>query len=513
MAIETAKEQICINQIVGQNKEVVTVEGDVIVNDVKPDVLNIISTNGTVCIRKKEVMDGKVKIEGCIDTYIIYLADDEAGSIRSLNTSLDFIQTLNIDNCRQGMTIDENVCTRSMESKILNGRKINVKAFLEIDIRLYSNDDFEVINNINDMADLQVLNTKQNVISKIGEGCNKVYAKDTISIDEIDDLAEIMRVDFKICNEETKISYNKILSKADAKVEIMYLTEDNRINTVSATIPVMGFADIANVNDECICNARNKLKNIVIKPNYTEEHSIYVEAELELSCQAYEVKELDIIEDLYGLTNDVSYTQKNVRAMTGRENITDTCNVRQRINIPEMQNGKVYSICVNPVINNTDVRNNKVIYEGDINLNILYDNNGVMNSENKVIPFNFEISSDSIEKDSVLGTDITVDQDNFMIMSGGEIEVNINLIFNVTAEKNKSLRVIDEINIDENRQRDIYSMVIYFVKPGDTLWKIAKAFKSRVEDIARVNNIENPNVIHPGQQLYIPKFTKNMAAI
>jgi len=56
-------------------------------------------------------------------------------------------------------------------------------------------------------------------------------------------------------------------------------------------------------------------------------------------------------------------------------------------------------------------------------------------------------------------------------------------------------------------------MVIYFVKPGDTLWKIAKHFKSRVEDIARVNNIENENVIHPGQQLYIPKFARRNIAV
>ena len=48
-------------------------------------------------------------------------------------------------------------------------------------------------------------------------------------------------------------------------------------------------------------------------------------------------------------------------------------------------------------------------------------------------------------------------------------------------------------------------MVIYFVKPGDTLWKIAKRYRSTVEDIARVNNIENPDRISVGQQLFIPK--------
>ena len=52
-------------------------------------------------------------------------------------------------------------------------------------------------------------------------------------------------------------------------------------------------------------------------------------------------------------------------------------------------------------------------------------------------------------------------------------------------------------------------MVIYFVKPGDTLWKIAKMFKSTVEDIARLNNIEDVNKLTVGQQLYIPRFCKS----
>ena len=49
-------------------------------------------------------------------------------------------------------------------------------------------------------------------------------------------------------------------------------------------------------------------------------------------------------------------------------------------------------------------------------------------------------------------------------------------------------------------------MIIYFVKPNDTLWKIAKRFQSTIEDIARVNNLEDPNKLSIGQQLFIPRF-------
>ena len=103
MVVETTKNQIVLNKIVGQKRENRQVETDVIVNDVKPDVLKVINTNGVISIYKKDVMDGKIRIDGAINTYIIYMADDEQGSIRSLNTSMDFTQVINMDNCKENM--------------------------------------------------------------------------------------------------------------------------------------------------------------------------------------------------------------------------------------------------------------------------------------------------------------------------------------------------------------------------------------------------------------------------
>ena len=60
--------------------------------------------------------------------------------------------------------------------------------------------------------------------------------------------------------------------------------------------------------------------------------------------------------------------------------------------------------------------------------------------------------------------------------------------------------------IDENKNIYKYSMVIYFVKPGDSLWKIAKKFGSTVSAIAEVNNIEQVDNISVGQQLFIPRY-------
>ena len=90
MLLETEKENVCINKIVGQKIQEIEAEGDVIVNDVKPDVLSIVSTSGIPCIYKKEIMDGKIRVDGSVNTYIIYLADSDEARNRSLNTTIDF---------------------------------------------------------------------------------------------------------------------------------------------------------------------------------------------------------------------------------------------------------------------------------------------------------------------------------------------------------------------------------------------------------------------------------------
>ena len=44
----------------------------------------------------------------------------------------------------------------------------------------------------------------------------------------------------------------------------------------------------------------------------------------------------------------------------------------------------------------------------------------------------------------------------------------------------------------------------YTVQKGDTVYKIAKRFGTTMSAIIQTNNLRNPNLIFPGQVLYIP---------
>lgn len=508
MAIETIKENLCVNQIVGKAKENVIAEGDVIIPDIKPDILSTINTNGTVCIYKKEILEGKIRIDGGVQVYIMYLADDENSSVRGLNTVIDFTKLIDMENVNSSMNLESNINLGTIECKILNGRKINIKAGIDVEVNVYSNENIEFIKNIENREDVQVLNTVTSMDSLIGNGMTKVYAKDTMTIPEEDNLYEVLKLNIDIINKETKTSYNKILAKSDMQINVMYLTDNNRINEIKWQIPVMGFIDMQNISDDNLCNVNYEIKNVLLKPNSIEEHSIYIEVEVEINCNVFEKKEINIIQDLYSPTENLNINQKNITVMHNKQNFNNKCLINEKINIPELLNSKICGTEVSPRIIKQNVYNDRLVYEGELQIKFLFisPNTNRLDVKMQTIPFNSSFDCFGVTQNSNLNTIVDICNYNCGIREDGSLDANIEMNINSEVFKMMEIKVVDNIETVENEDDNIYSIVVYFVKPGDTLWNIAKRFRSTINAIASVNGIEDENKINVGQQLFIPKF-------
>lgn len=509
MVVDTMKENLCINKLIATKKEVFLVEGDMIVPDSKPDVLNTICTSGVVCIYKKEVLENKVKIDGNINTYIMYMADDSQDRIRGITTTLDFSENMQITNCKEGMHCKLETKLKSIEAKVINGRKIGIKAAIEVEIKIYSNEEIEIINDIQNAEGIQILKEDLKVNSLVGMGDTKIYAKDTISIENTDNLAEILKVNVCICNKDIKISYNKILTKAEAEVKLMYLTEDNRIGMMTTNIPVVGFVDIQNVTEENICDIDYEIRNIVLKPNAVEEHSIYIEIEIGVMATVYEEKTINLIQDLYSPTENLEFNKKRITTITGKKTIKETKQINEKIILEGVENKDIVDVDIIPIIKNENKYNSQINYEGELELRFILSNKDLqMDTRIAKIPFDYNIQNiDDVEN---MNTNMTIEVMNqdFIIQDGGVVTSNIDMAMNSDVYRSSNINIIDEIQTNGEREAEDYSILMYIVKKDDTLWKIAKRFGSTVEDIVRTNGIEDENKIEPGQKLYIPHYKR-----
>lgn len=509
MVVNTIKENLRVNKKVATRREIIFVEGDVIVPDAKPDVLNVICTSGVVCIYKKEIIDEKIKIEGSLDTYIMYMTDDSKERTRGINTSLDISEVINISNINSEMESIVNTNIKEIEAKVINERKISIKATIELNIEVFCKEEISIVNTLENADEIKMLQEQLCVNSLVGSGETKIYAKDNISIDNIDNLVEILKLEVGIGNKDIKISYNKVLTKAEAEIKMMYLTEDNRINKTISKIPIIGFVDIQDINEGNSCDIHYEIRNIVVKPNSVEEHSIYVEMEINVTVTAYEEKTINIIQDLYSPSEKIEFNKKTIRTIAEKREISGTKEISERLKIEELQGRNMIDVDIVPNIMKQNIMGDKISYNGEIELRfMLMGEDSQIMLKRERIPFDYDIENIDNGENLNVNTSVEVENQDFIIQEGGEVLANVKMGMHTSLDRNININTIDEVQTNGEREEQDYSIIMYVVKKDDTLWKIAKMFGSTVDDIARVNGIEDENTIFPGQKLFIPRYKR-----
>jgi nucleoid-associated protein YgaU len=380
------KQKIKINRKVMSSTKEIEVKSDIIVPDIKPDIVAIKSTNANTYIYKSEISRGKLRIDGNIDGYVLYLAEN--GESRSLEITLDFNTNIEEDSLSENMKCKTNVAIQNIETKILNERKISITANVKIESDFYELEEIEFIKSIEDTK-IQLKEEKYKIKKVIGGNSAKAVLKESVEANNQMPISEIVKVNFELSNIENKASFNKVLSKADLNLNIVYQTEELKEDSITVTFPITSFIDIENVSEEYILDTTYCLRNMLFKVDSVVPSKITFEVDFEVNLDVYEEEEISIVQDMYSLEKDV------------------------------------------------------------------------------------EIKSKEIE-----------------LQIGGE---------------DRKINIIEDVEEKECESKNEYSMVVYFVKPCDTLWKIAKMFKVTMESIIKANNIENPDKINVGEKLYIVK--------
>lgn len=511
MIIDTTKETIKTSKFVGHENVIELVEGDIIVPDVKPDILSLIKVDGDVYITKKTIQDDKVIVEGMVLVYAIYLAEDANNSIKGINALLNFSESIPMLNARAGMLPIVKYNIGPMEYRTLNGRKITVKCPINMDVKVMENTELEIIKDIPDNTNIQLLKKEIRFNSLVGNESEIISIKENVSIpDGCMPIGEILRTDVTIINKDYKVTYNKILAKAEAKVRVIYVADDEAqtVQTFETLIPVMGFVDVPGINDTMNISIDYNMLSFYAKPVYQDLKAtgIYMEGEVELTVRASEERPITIIQDLYNPSANLKYDVIDTLLNQVVINKTEKIMVTEFITIPELDNSKILDITVSPIITEKKLLDDKIIVEGNSVLDILFYKIDKRTIETKRIevPFQQVINLKGVTTNMNNDIDVRAGEIGYQIQGVGQLEVKMSLELNIEVNDKIKFNMIDGIEQTDELLKPTASMIIYYVKPGDSLWKIAKNYRTTIETIKEVNNLTD-DVIYPGQQIIIPR--------
>ena len=487
------KNAVKINKKVAKSAKVLEIVGDIIVPDIKPDIVSVVNTNGIPYIYKEDVGNGKVKIDGNLDTYVVYLADN--GETRSIQTTLSFSDNLENKQIKEGCYLKEKLTLEIIEAKVLNERKISIKANVGVQLEVFEKNEIEITSNFNEIEEVQKLNETVELKSLIGVNKVKTSVKEDISVDTTYSVAEILKTSIEITNIENKISYNKVLAKADANTKIIFLSEDGRIGIAEATIPVMSFIDIENVADGHRCEIDYIMRNMLFKVNPKEQHSIGCQIEFEVMCQVYEMQNIDVIQDMYGIRKNIKFDKKEILVPIKENSKNETVSITERIMVEDILN--ILDVTSNLKKINSTKSGNYYNCECEANMKIYYeaDNRNGLNVKEITVPFMVKVDDTDEILLEIVKKQFTVSNEN--------VNCELEILVRKTTDSEKNITVIENVECSECEDDLDYKMCIYFVKPGDTAWNLAKYFRVKMEDILSINNLESPEALKAGERIYI----------
>ena len=84
------------------------------------------------------------------------------------------------------------------------------------------------------------------------------------------------------------------------------MNEENQIEKYQEQIPIMGFIDIPGVSDDELNMISYEMRSINIKPDSIDNKSILIDIEFFVSCDVYERKSINIIQDLYSPEEEIT---------------------------------------------------------------------------------------------------------------------------------------------------------------------------------------------------------------
>lgn len=517
MAVELVKKPLKVCRIIGEEVSGTVVEEDINVPDVNPDMHKILYPSARVFIKNSETIVDKVIIDGRVLIDVLYEADTEGRPLESLNISADFTHAVDIVGAMPRMKEQVDVAIQYVECQIINSRKVNAKVIMDIACVVEDIYEIEVPLDAKGSDYLQVLKEPLGIKGIIGVNRDKYNVKEEIQ-PETGGLPvnEILKTDLHAIVKDSKSMEGKIQVLGDLAYNILYKSDKNELGNMMGEVPFAQYVEVPEADEgmETIAYAKVKESYTEISNDGESEYNkIVLNASIDIVGKTFNNITTEVLTDMYSPKFEISMDKKlydiDEYLYKGSNSavIKDSLKIKQ--GNPEIR--RVFFLDAKPQILEIKIMEDKVGIEGVVEVCALYKSSFAGESMNCVtgqFPYKLIIDMPGVRTTMQSRINCYVENMNYAVV--GENSIDIRVVLNALAyvydRKGKNLITnIEKTDATKPDYSALPAVTLYVVSPGDTLWKIAKRYNTTVDALAKLNNIENPDLINVGDKLLILK--------
>lgn len=524
------------------------VDDSLIVPDTKPDVKKVLDVSARSYLTDITPGQDKVHIEGVVRATVLYLPDGgNSGKIKSLEMNREFSTAIDQRGVNSDSKVSAEAEIESQDSTVINSRKVNVRVVVSIGVKVCQMEELTLMTDIESdelpavSAELQpfaprtaapdIQSSTENIQLKktslrladkhfMTDGSILVRGQHEIS-SKLPQIGEILRTIALVEPEEVYCSAGCMNLKGGVKITVMYSDSSEAdgtgaIRTAEFTLPYDEKFESGEILEDMECDAEYVVREIyaeVMDNMDGEARTIGAEVVVGTALSGYMVSEAGVMTDAYdagGSRLNAEFQETSPEQILGvfTAQISRKCTASRRQSDSDI-NGVCGVTVEKTAVDDVRVNGSSVFIKGAVTLKVLCSSS----NENQPLypietqaPFehNFDIGE---EAEGKIDCDVKLFVNHIGYTISGSDSVDIRLIIGTSVKLVKSGRVkmivSMEMEDEEKSDNGMREYIIYFVQPGDTLWKIAKRYKTTVDEIVKNNDIKNPDEINAGQKIKI----------
>ena len=195
---------------------------DYVVPDALPDIARIVNVCGGARIRGKRVENGTVTVETAVAVTAVYVAEGEQQALRCLETEVEVPVSASVPDANETTDVVASLSVDELEVRMLNPRKILVRACVSAAIRCFNEEKMSIASGISSGGDLQVL-TRSCTAAPVTDVREKTFTiSDEIAMPpSVQGYSHIMCTHTSLKVTDVKFVGNKLIFKGAAVSDIL----------------------------------------------------------------------------------------------------------------------------------------------------------------------------------------------------------------------------------------------------------------------------------------------------
>ena len=510
-----------VTNITEKPKTIITIEEDILVPDTKPDLREILLIDGRARLSSREMdqigkADDYISLTGEVELQTLYMPENQAvsGPVIPVQTRVHFKEQWHTG-LTPGASLTADCRIEKIDYMVINERKYRVKIALAIAARECVDSKVEIFEGITG-EDIQVLKEKVAITNIALRKKDSMSLSETLDIKEEAGYEAILKQDINVVENYRQLTGDKVVVNGFVFVNLLYTVPSDgegstdNIRQAQEKVEFTQFIPLPAATGGSSCDICFDGSGLRVKLSSDEElgEVMRLEGEIITHVEVYRSIEKEIIVDGYHREKDFvcDFNEKQSRVMVG--SAVGETTVREILS-PDSGFGEVEKILyASGEIISAESRceQGKVVTEGRIIAKVICQSKPEqVFSMRQEVPFRVSSNGPVPEGDEKISEKLHIK--NVWAEKAGSKQIEFNAAVACTAEIQRQVpfKVLVNPAFEErtSRKREV-PMVVYVTRTGDSLWNIAKKFKTTAETIIRLNNL-NEAEPEPGRKLLILK--------